>query len=82
MNARDELRGVFEKLRAEGVSEERLQRVHAPIGVAVGAVTPEEIAVSILAEMTAVRRGGHSGREGAALHAAVRTTPAGGPLIR
>lgn len=76
------VRGVFEKLRAEGVSEERLQRVHAPIGVAVGAVTPEEIAVSILAEMTAVRRGGHSGREGAALHAAVRTTPAGGPLIR
>ena len=70
------VRGVFEKLRGEGVSEERLRRVHAPIGVAVGAVTPEEIAVSILAEMTAVRRGGHPGREGAALHAAVRTTPA------
>ena len=50
------VRGVFEKLRGEGVSEERLQRVHAPIGIAVGAVTPEEIAVSILAEMTAVRR--------------------------
>ena len=76
------VRGVFEKLRGEGVSEERLQRVHAPIGVEIGAVTPEEIAVSILAEMTAVRRGGHSGREGAALRAAVRTTPAGGPLIR
>jgi xanthine dehydrogenase accessory factor len=50
------VRGVFEKLRGEGVSEERLRRVHAPIGIAVGAVTPEEIAVSILAEMTAVRR--------------------------
>jgi xanthine dehydrogenase accessory factor len=70
------VRGVFEKLRGEGVSEERLQRVHAPIGIAVGAVTPEEIAVSILAEMTAVRRAGHPGREGAALHAAARTTPA------
>ena len=70
------VRGVFEKLRGEGVSEERLRRVHAPIGVAVGAVTPEEIAVSILAEMTAVRRGGHPGREGTALHAGVRTTPA------
>ena len=68
------VRGVFEKLRGEGVSEELLRRVHAPIGVAVGAVTPEEIAVSILAEMTAVRR--HAGREGAALHAAARTTPA------
>jgi len=70
------VRGVFETLRGEGVSEELLRRVHAPIGVAVGAVTPEEIAVSILAEMTAVRRGGHAGREGASLHAAARTTPA------
>jgi len=69
------VRGVFEKLRGEGVSEERLRRVHAPIGVAVGAVTPEEIAVSILAEMTAARRG-HPGREGVSLHAAARTTPA------
>jgi len=58
------------------VSEERLRRVHAPIGVAVGAVTPEEIAVSILAEMTAVRRGGLPGREASAPHAAARTTPA------
>jgi xanthine dehydrogenase accessory factor len=69
------VRGVFEKLRGEGVSEERLQRVHAPIGVSVGAVTPEEIAVSILAEMTAVRRGGLPGRDGSARHAAARTMP-------
>jgi xanthine dehydrogenase accessory factor len=69
------VRGVFEKLRGEGVSDELLRRVHAPIGVAIGAVTPEEIAVSILAEMTAVRRGEAPGREGAALHAAARTTP-------
>jgi xanthine dehydrogenase accessory factor len=58
------------------VSEESLRRVHAPIGVAVGAVTPEEIAVSILAEMTAVRRGGLPGRDGSARYAAARTTPA------
>jgi len=50
------VRGVFERLREEGVSEERIRRVHAPIGAPIGAVTPEEIAVSILAEMTAVRR--------------------------
>lgn len=51
------VRGVFAKLAEEGVPEERLRRVHAPIGIEIGAVTPEEIAVSILAEMTAIRRG-------------------------
>jgi len=51
------VRGVFERLRQEGVSPEALSRVHAPIGLSIGAVTPEEIAVSILAQMTAVRRG-------------------------
>ncbi len=51
------VRGVFEKLREEGISEETLSRIHAPIGLAIGAVTPEEIAVAILAEMIAVRRG-------------------------
>jgi xanthine dehydrogenase accessory factor len=50
------VRGVFERLREEGIPEERLRRVHAPIGAPIGAVTPEEIAVSILAEITAVRR--------------------------
>ncbi len=54
------VRGVFEKLAGEGVPPDRLKRVHAPIGVEIGAVTPEEIAVSILAEMTAVRRGANA----------------------
>jgi xanthine dehydrogenase accessory factor len=51
------VRGVFERLRREGVPAARLADVRAPIGLAIGAVTPEEIAVAILAEMTAVRRG-------------------------
>jgi xanthine dehydrogenase accessory factor len=50
------IRGVFAKLQEEGVPESRISRVHAPIGLSIGAVTPEEIAVSILAEITAVRR--------------------------
>ena len=50
------VRGVFDRLRREGISEERIRTVHAPIGLEIGAVTPAEIAVSILAEMTAVRR--------------------------
>ncbi len=44
-------------LRAEGVSEDDLARIHAPIGLDIGAVSPEEIALSILAEMLAVRAG-------------------------
>ena len=36
---------------------EELSTIHSPLGLQLGAVTPEEIAVSILAEMIAVRRG-------------------------
>lgn len=46
---------VYDKLRADGISEERLARVHAPIGLDIGAETPEEIAVSILGEIIQVR---------------------------
>lgn len=52
---------VLEHLRDEGVSPEALDRVRTPIGLDIGAETPEEIAISIIAEMIMVRRGG-SGR--------------------
>lgn len=48
---------LFEELRSEGFSEEELARVRCPIGLPIGAETPEEIAVSILAEIVALRRG-------------------------
>lgn len=48
---------TFKRLIADGVSEEKLSAVHAPIGIDIGAETPEEIAVSIIAEITAVRHG-------------------------
>jgi xanthine dehydrogenase accessory factor len=51
------VRGVLERLSAEGVPHEKLSEIRGPIGLSIGAVTPEEIAVSILAEVTAVRRG-------------------------
>jgi xanthine dehydrogenase accessory factor len=47
---------IFSHLRDRGVSKEHLDRVHAPIGLEIGAQTPEEIAVSILAEVIEVRR--------------------------
>jgi xanthine dehydrogenase accessory factor len=43
----------LERLKAQGASEALLSRIHAPIGLAIGAVSPAEIAVSILAEITA-----------------------------
>lgn len=50
------VRIVREQLLGEGFAPEVLERLHAPIGLAIGAVTPEEIALSILAEMVQERR--------------------------
>jgi len=47
---------IFENLRSKGISEESLKNVHAPIGLDINAETPEEIAVSILAEIIKMRR--------------------------
>ncbi|MGW3205578.1 XdhC family protein [Streptomyces sp. NPDC001135] len=46
------------RLRAEGVSERELARLRSPIGLDLGARTPEETALSIVAEIVAARRGG------------------------
>jgi xanthine dehydrogenase accessory factor len=47
---------IFKELQAEGLSAKLFDRVHAPIGLDIGAITPEEIAVSITAELIAKRR--------------------------
>ncbi|HEX5630952.1 MAG TPA: XdhC family protein [Acidimicrobiia bacterium] len=47
-----------ERLIASGFAPDQVARIHGPVGLAIGAVTPEEIAVAILAEMVQVRRGG------------------------
>ena len=49
---------VLEKLREEGAPEVDLKKVRAPIGLDIGAVSPEEVALAILAEIVAERRGG------------------------
>jgi xanthine dehydrogenase accessory factor len=46
----------LERLKGQGVSEAALSRIHAPIGLAIGAVSPPEIAVSIMGEVTASLR--------------------------
>jgi xanthine dehydrogenase accessory factor len=47
---------IFRELTQEGVPAQLFDRVHAPVGLDIGAVTPEEIAVAITAEIIAVRR--------------------------
>ena len=47
---------VFRELTREGLNPELFNRVHSPVGLDIGAVTPEEIAISIVAELIAVHR--------------------------
>jgi xanthine dehydrogenase accessory factor len=56
MGARRTTESRNERLRAEGVSEEQLARIHAPIGLRIGSRTPEEVAVAVAAEIVATRR--------------------------
>ncbi len=48
--------GVMKELEREGLRREDFERLHAPMGLEIGAISPEEIAVSVAAEMIAVRR--------------------------
>jgi xanthine dehydrogenase accessory factor len=48
---------IYKELEKEGIAPEKLARVYAPVGLDIGAITPEEIAVSIVAELIALRRG-------------------------
>jgi xanthine dehydrogenase accessory factor len=47
---------VYKALEKEGYRPEEFERVYAPMGLEIGALSPEEIAISIVAELIAVRR--------------------------
>ncbi|MFZ0634303.1 MAG: XdhC/CoxI family protein [Candidatus Acidiferrales bacterium] len=47
---------VYKALEKEGIAPEKFERVFAPVGLEIGALTPEEIAVSIVSELIAIRR--------------------------
>ena len=49
---------VLDYLQAEGIAQEKLDRVWAPAGLDLGATTPEEIALSVISQIIALRRGG------------------------
>jgi xanthine dehydrogenase accessory factor len=59
IGSRRRIKACFIRFRDEdGIPEELLKRVNAPIGLDIGAETPEEIALSIISEVVKVRRGG------------------------
>jgi xanthine dehydrogenase accessory factor len=57
IGSRAKVARIFDALVADRMPADALKRVHAPIGLDIGAVTPQEIAVSILAELIAVKHG-------------------------
>jgi xanthine dehydrogenase accessory factor len=57
IGSRAKVARIYEELAKDHMPAEALSRVHAPIGLDIGAVTPQEIAVSILAELIAVKHG-------------------------
>ncbi len=56
IGSRRRVKGLMAQLEGEGYSREKMDRICTPIGLNIGAVTPEEIAISILAELIAYRR--------------------------
>ena len=54
IGSRSKVKGMMDRLKAKGVPEEELDRVYSPIGFDIGAETPSELALSILAEVMAV----------------------------
>ena len=53
---------IYRRLIEQGITKERIKEVYAPIGLNIGALTPEEIAVSVMSEIIMVRRGGDGGQ--------------------
>ena len=56
IGSRRRVKAAWEQLLSEGYTQEQLDRVNAPIGLAIGAISPTEIAVSIIAQVIGVRR--------------------------
>jgi len=58
IGSQTKVKTIYSHLLAKGISREQLDGVHSPIGLEIEAQAPEEIAVSILAEIIKVRRSG------------------------
>lgn len=63
IGSKSKIKVVFDDLRRQGYSDTQLKTVHSPIGLPIGANTPEEIAVCIVGEMIQVKNASHRGSE-------------------
>ena len=63
VGSRRKVQLIVENLLAKGVSAEAFDKVYSPIGIEIGSETPEEIAISVLAELIALRKGVHQRSE-------------------
>ncbi len=63
LGSRRKVLTIYRELQKDGVPAEALAKVRAPIGLEIGSATPEEIAISIVAELIAIRRGAELGQE-------------------
>ena len=57
IGSRAKVKRIYDALREEGMAPDALRSIHAPIGLDIGAITPQEIAISIIAELIAVKHG-------------------------
>ncbi len=57
ISSRKKLKNIYQAILASGVAKEELERVHSPIGIDIGSETPEEIAVSVVAQLIEKRAG-------------------------
>jgi xanthine dehydrogenase accessory factor len=57
IGSKAKVKRIYDALQDEGIPGDVLRRVHAPIGLDIGAITPQEIAISILAELIGVKHG-------------------------
>jgi xanthine dehydrogenase accessory factor len=57
IGSKAKVKRIYDALRGDGIGPDALRTVHAPIGLDIGAITPQEIAVSILAELIGVKHG-------------------------
>jgi xanthine dehydrogenase accessory factor len=60
IGSRRKIKVIYDDLMHDGIPKEKLNRVYAPIGIAIKCVTPEEIALSIAAQLVSTRREHHA----------------------